>query len=155
MARKHTSIQLIKTLVLFTLVLFVAAGCPKTSETTTADQDNADVQTPVEDSGDGDIVLAEHGIRLGMTIPEDGRTLVGVIDLSALPAEGIRFGAVSEDQPEGCICICHGDDCQPSPPGCPANCPVPLCPGGYLPPCPDATEELPDLRALLAETMRP
>jgi len=143
MVQIHTPTQFITAALLSTLLLLVV-GCTDSTETDKADQDTAD-------PGNGDFVLAENGIRLGMTMP-DGRTLVGVIDLSALPAEGIRVGTVSEDQPEGCFCVCTGVDpqvCKPSPPGCPANCPQPFCSDGTFPPCNDSAVELPDLRALL------
>jgi hypothetical protein len=148
MKREQTPIQFIKTLGLLTLVLFVATGCPKTSETTTADQDNDDVQNP----GYGDLILAEHGIRLGMTIPDDGRTLLGIVDLSAMPAEGMLFGNVRDEEPH-CICVCALDtgasSCTPA--GCPNTCPVPLCPGGYVPPCPNGAAVLRDVGALVSQ----
>lgn len=132
----------------FCLVLALfAVGCTEKSETRVARGEAAD-------SGKKDFVLAEHGIRLGMTNPEDGRTLVGVIDFSALPAAGIRIGSVSDEDPH-CICVCResGNTCTPA--GCPDTCPVDLCSDGTFPPCNDGVSILPGLKGLLAQPIDP
>lgn len=133
-------------IVLTAVMAVVLPACENTSKT--ADDGS-------QGSGDGPIILAEHDIRLGMTIPGDGRTLVGVIDASTLPAGGFRFGYVTGQQQQ-CICICRNDGnntCTPA--GCPDTCPVPFCPDGTFPPCDDGGMVIPDLRGLLGPPVGP
>ena len=99
-------------------------------------------------------VLSKYGIKEGMILPKDGRKLIRIIDLSKLPKAGIQFGKLNDPDdpnppPEHCLCVCLGTDC--GPPGC-HNCPVPLCPGGYFPPCPDGESTIPGLRGVLSNS---
>lgn len=151
MGSAHRFFKHIKTTTLSIFLVSIAVGCTETSDTTTRQNDYA---APAVDSGNGDIILAEHGIRLGMTTPEDGRTLVGVFDFSALPAAGIHIGYVTEEGPQ-CICICRGDapsTCHPA--GCPDTCPQEFCSDGTFPPCTDGATEIPNLKGLFARPDR-
>lgn len=97
-------------------------------------------------------VLSKYGIKEGMVLPEDGRKLIKIIDLTKIPKTGIQFGNLDptpDSEPEHCLCVCNGSEC--GPPGC-HNCPVPLCPGGYFPPCPDGESTIPGLRGVLSNS---
>lgn len=138
----------------FALLFLFLSGCSQSSNETEAEGNTVTKETPTEHPETAMGTLAEHGIQLGMKLPEDGRTLVGVIQLSSLPETGIQFINLDrgESNPDECICVCDLTDCDP--PDCP-NCPKPLCPGGYVPPCPQGQSPLPDLRGLLAGPRSP
>lgn len=143
----------VKALMLFTLVVVIGSGCADRTAPMAAEDAKAEMPTPEVECPEPGIVLAEHGIRLGMTMPEDGRTLVGVLDLSSLSPAGIRFANfdASAAETDDCICICTPSGCTPA--DC-VHCPKELCSDGTLPPCPTAAP-LPDLRALLAGPRSP
>ena len=88
----------------------------------------------------GSLQLAQVGVTLKdermreVRVPRGAsveRKVPRNIDLATLPRGGMYF----QSEPGECICVCTPSGCEPA--GC-ANCPVPLCPGGYMPPCEDA-----------------
>lgn len=119
--------------------------------------------TAKTDSAAQKIDLDKAGIKPGMTLPDDGRTLLHVVQLDQLSEAGIRLQSpdlrltkvdlefknvdLKFQDDIDCICICGSDGCTPSSCG---HCPVPLCPGGYLPPCPDGGAALPGIRGVLS-----
>ncbi len=86
--------------------------------------------------------LGQFNLREGMTIPRDGRTIGRIITAEDLGRSGLEFDGGDDD----CVCHCTQDGCSPA--GC-GNCPVPLCPGGYVPPCPDGDSPLQNVYGVL------
>lgn len=122
--------SIIRTLIHFTVLLLLVSGYSQANDVAGVKQNTAVTKSVIANT----VELPKSGIKQEVLMREELRSSGRVIDRNTMPKIDRNLGrlATDLDEPEGCLCICRGPggtDCE----GC--GCPVPLCPGGYMPPC--------------------
>lgn len=127
--------SIIRTFINLTILLLLVSGYSQASDATDTKRGAAVTRSSILNSAE----LPKSNIQKEIAVPEKLRKSGRVLDRATMPKVDRNLGRSAakldaSGQPDDCICICTPDGCEPA--DC-VHCPVPLCPGGYMPPCED------------------